>query len=642
MAAITDVIQSIYTVAKLIHDQVQLAKANNEQCKTLLARIDIVTQYVEPLKKMKAADVEQYRKGLESLFACLKECAEFVEKHTNTKSWFKQVIKAGTASDKFKELNEELQKSVNLLNLGLTAQQITDHKKDKKDQADDFRHINQKQDEIIALNLEAIKALQNLQMHQDDQHAILANQLKSLQAQLTAVLDEKREKSKPRLSPKLVAPYYEIEFKSKIGEGTFGKVFSGKWHGTEVAIKEIEFEAGEEKATDMLVREAEILSDLHHPNVVQLLAVCLEPARYCLVMALMKNGSLESYLEKNTLSLHMKQQLILDIATALNYLHSRNTLHRDLKSANILVNESGRAMISDFGLSKAENVKSIQKHSEGVAWQAPECFQHPFTYTAKADVYSFGMLMWEIMTGKKPYQQYKGFRRDIDIIAHVKKGSAEDIGNEIPECYADIIRACWNSNPTKRPEMSVVIEKLEEAQKLTLATIPAPSTVEAVKGDGEKEYNEGCEAESKKDMPTALAKYQASFDCGYFKAGTNLSTFSLKGNLVKKNRQHAIELLLDSAKKGHGRAMLNVAILYEESIKNKQDGTPLDEESIKHKNDALYWYDQCIKWHETVAHLGSETDQRMAIKAKQKYANLSAPTEINKDLEDNLASVQFK
>lgn len=639
MAAITDVIQSIYTVSKLIYTQVQLAKANNEQCKTLSSRINIVMQAIEPLNTMQSTEAEQYRKGLESLLDCLEKCSQFVEKHMNTASWFKQVLKAGTASDKFKELNEELQKAVNLLNLSLTAKQIIDHNKDKEDQANDFRDINQKQDNIIQLNMTAIKALQQLQMQQEDQHDILVNQLQSIKIQLSSVLDEKHEKSKPRLSPKLIAPYYEIEFKTKIGNGSYGKVFSGKWHGIEVAIKEIEFDVGEEKATDMLVREAEIMSDLHHPNVAQLLAVCLEPARYCLVMALMKNGSLESYLEKNVLPLEKKGQLISDIATALNYLHSRNTLHRDLKSANILINEFGRAMISDFSLSKSENVKSIRKRSEGVAWQAPECFQHPFTYTDKADVYSFGMIMWEILTGKKPYQQYTGFKRDMNIIAHVKNGSAEIIGNDIPESYANIIRACWEPNPMKRPEMSVIIERLEAVQK----QMPMPLTpiiTTAANDDGEKEYNEGCEAEEKKNMSAALAKYQSSYAHGYYKAGTNLATFALKGILVNKNKERAIELLLDSARKGHGRAMLNVALLFEESIKYKQDGTPLDAKSTQYKDDALYWYDKCIQWYETVKHSATESDNRIVIKAREKYAKLSVSTEINSELEGNLASLR--
>ncbi len=146
---ILEIIESIYSIAKKVRNRSKLVKANMAQCNTLADRVDIVVAAVNNLEKI--PNNEQYKPGLEAFEVCLKECLEFVDEYTKEKSWFKKILKAGTAKEKFEDLNDQLQKAIPQLSLGLNAQQIINREQDKKDQEKDQAYNNQQQEEILFL-----------------------------------------------------------------------------------------------------------------------------------------------------------------------------------------------------------------------------------------------------------------------------------------------------------------------------------------------------------------------------------------------------------------------------------------------------------------------------------------------------------
>ncbi len=566
---ILEIIESIYSIAKKVRNRSKLVKANMAQCNTLADRVDIVIAAVNNLEK--AANKEQYEPGLIAFELCLKECLEFVDEYAKEKSWFKKILKAGTAKEKFEDLNEQLQKAIQQLSLGLNAQAIINHEQDRKDQEKDQAFNNQQQELIIRLNQEANKGIQKLQVQQAEGNAILFNQMKSMQAQLARFNIQAKEK--PIIDAYLTTPYYELAFDQELAKGSFGKIYLGKWCEQRVAIKTIE--GGLSNAEmDQFVREVQIMSRLRSPNIVELYGACLERERPCLIMQYMEQGSLYLVLGQKKLTVLEQKKIALDIAKGLWYLHSKEVSHRDLKSANILLDNDGHAKIADFGLSKtgSKSIQSIHESSSALEWQAPECLAQNAPYSPEADIYSYGMILWEIVTNKRPYAQYSSSKRDAEIVEHVLKGQRETIPKDTPAPLVELIQACWSPNPKQRPHLKKIIEVLESYQP------EEKLSPEAI-------YQKGVQFEQAGKLIEAYAEYQKSASCGHPKAHTNAGFFLLKGLPgLKPDKPAAFQHFLQSANSGHVRGMMNLAIMLE-----KGDGVD------KSPEQALHWYEQAAK-----------------------------------------------
>ncbi|XP_058095061.1 uncharacterized protein LOC131240683 isoform X2 [Magnolia sinica] len=211
----------------------------------------------------------------------------------------------------------------------------------------------------------------------------------------------------------------DLEELRELGSGTFGTVYHGKWRGTDVAIKRIKKScfAGrsseQERLTKDFWREAQILSKLHHPNVVAFYGVVPDGAGGTLatVTEFMVNGSLRHVLLRKDRLLDRRKRLIIamDAAFGMEYLHSKNIVHFDLKCDNLLVNmrDAQRPIckVGDFGLSRIKRNTLVSGGVRGtLPWMAPELLNGSSSRVSeKVDVFSFGIAMWEILTGEEPY-----------------------------------------------------------------------------------------------------------------------------------------------------------------------------------------------------------------------------------------------
>lgn len=630
---ITDILQNLFSVAKKIYEQVELAKANQAQCQLLKTRIEIVMNAIKDLDKMKESD--HYKSGLEALEKCLHEALNLIHAFAKSKSWFKKVMKASTADEKFKTINEQLQKCMHDLNLGMVAQQIVNREQDVKAQQKDFDYIQKNQDLILKLNQEAKKDLGLIKLQQQEHAIIMVKQFASMQAKLNGL-----NKPKSNIDPHFQIPYFQLRFEKKLGIGSFGKVYSGLYRKQKVAIKMIERNL-EKDQHELFIREVQIMSRLHSPHIVQLYGACIEPDSLCLVMECMEQGSLDTFLAKGALEPNQQKEIALSIARGLDYIHSKNMIHCDLKSANILLSEKGIAKIADFGLSRVgtQSIIGITQKSQAIEWQAPECLTVNPKFTPASDIYAFGMIMWEIVTGSKPFADVKT-EREKYILEMASKGQRETLPLDVDPCYRDLIEACWQTNPSKRPSLETVIERLEayqpaqinkvkiavqdktpfspifdkltevkrnaEAIKATEVVLEPSSnaalrfgtfspkfgspslkqtnsdneTVQSPKEEGEKYYQRGLEAEKAKNCASAFRNYQAAVKLGHPKAHTNLGFFYLQGlGCLQKDLGKAHELFLKAAEAGHTRAMINLASMYKHGKGVSKDET-----------QALEWY----------------------------------------------------
>jgi len=147
------------------------------------------------------------------------------------------------------------------------------------------------------------------------------------------------------------------------------------------------------------------------------------------------------------------------IARCMQYLHSRNIIHRDLKSLNLLINQRFEIKICDFGLSRVIDKNQPMTSNIGtVAWIAPEIFSNKKLYTEKADVYSFAIIMWELLTRQMPFAEAEAFT--IPVL--VTKGKRPTLPKKVPKDYGKLMEKCWHQKGEKRPSFDEIVVKLDE------------------------------------------------------------------------------------------------------------------------------------------------------------------------------------
>ncbi|CAL9074183.1 unnamed protein product [Musa textilis] len=265
----------------------------------------------------------------------------------------------------------------------------------------------------------------------------------------------------------------DLEELHELGSGTFGTVYHGKWRGTDVAIKRIKKScfAGrsseQERLSNDFWREAQILSKLHHPNVVAFYGVVPDGAGGTLatVTEFMVNGSLRHVLLRKDSALDHRKKLIItmDAAFGMEYLHSKNIVHFDLKCDNLLVNlrdlQRPICKVGDFGLSRIKRNTLVSGGVRGtLPWMAPELLNGSSSRVSeKVDVFSFGIVMWEILTGAEPYA-------NMHCGAIIGGILNNKLRPPIPErCESEwrkLMEQCWSLDPVARPSFSEITDRL--------------------------------------------------------------------------------------------------------------------------------------------------------------------------------------
>lgn len=203
----------------------------------------------------------------------------------------------------------------------------------------------------------------------------------------------------------------ELELKKQIGKGSFGVVKLALWRGTDVAVKILHTRNNVAINTSEFDTEMNIISKLHHPNILQFLGSCASQNPYIIVMEHMSKGSLYEHISgiyDKALTYNMKINIVKDIAKGLAYLHNRKPqciIHRDLKPSNILLTVSYKAKISDFGISclqaKSNEIYKMTGETGTYRFMAPEVMKHS-SYSTKVDIWSFGMVIYNIFV-ENPY-----------------------------------------------------------------------------------------------------------------------------------------------------------------------------------------------------------------------------------------------
>ncbi|WOG91458.1 hypothetical protein DCAR_0310707 [Daucus carota subsp. sativus] len=266
----------------------------------------------------------------------------------------------------------------------------------------------------------------------------------------------------------------DLEELQELGSGTYGTVYHGKWRGTDVAIKRIKKScfAGrsseQERLSKDFWREAQILSKLHHPNVVAFYGVVPDGPEVTLatVTEFMVNGSLRHVLLRKDRALDRRKKLMIarDAAFGMEYLHMKNIVHFDLKCDNLLVNlgdpKRPICKVGDFGLSRIKRNTLVSGGVRGtLPWMAPELLNGSSSRVSeKVDVYSFGIAMWEILTGEEPYAN---MHCGAIIGGIVNNTLRPPIPKRCDAEWRRLMEECWSPDPSSRPSFTEIANRLQ-------------------------------------------------------------------------------------------------------------------------------------------------------------------------------------
>ncbi len=266
----------------------------------------------------------------------------------------------------------------------------------------------------------------------------------------------------PRIS------WQSIQLGDLIGNGSFGDVYRGLHGGRDVAVKVLQIKTLPAHLAQDFDNETRIMWQCKFDNILDLYGICTEPGHYSIVMENMSRGSLSQFLRdpQQEISKKLLWQIAIDTAEGLAYLHAKDILHRDLKSNNILLNEKYCAKISDFGLSKLKleikstSTTSTARQTGTIRWRAPELFKRGAIASKASDIYSYGMVLWELVTRKLPFNDAAD---ETTVMGWIKDGEQENIPDDCPQEWKEIITSCWSA-PENRPQAKEIVSKLKQAQ----------------------------------------------------------------------------------------------------------------------------------------------------------------------------------
>ncbi|EHB11574.1 Mitogen-activated protein kinase kinase kinase 9, partial [Heterocephalus glaber] len=278
--------------------------------------------------------------------------------------------------------------------------------------------------------------------------------------------------------------FVELTLEEIIGIGGFGKVYRAFWIGDEVAVKAARYDPDEDisQTIENVRQEAKLFAMLKHPNIIALRGVCLKEPNLCLVMEFARGGPLNRVLSGKRIPPDILVNWAVQIARGMNYLHDEAIvpiIHRDLKSSNILILQkvengdlSNKILkITDFGLAREWHRTTKMSAAGTYAWMAPEVIRSSM-FSKGSDVWSYGVLLWELLTGEVPFRGIDGLAVAYGVAMNKL---ALPIPSTCPEPFAKLMEDCWNPDPHLRPSFTSILDQLTTIEESGFFEMPKDS-----------------------------------------------------------------------------------------------------------------------------------------------------------------------
>mmetsp|Transcript_20214 Transcript_20214/g.47159 ORF Transcript_20214/g.47159 Transcript_20214/m.47159 type:complete len:293 (+) Transcript_20214:138-1016(+) len=272
----------------------------------------------------------------------------------------------------------------------------------------------------------------------------------------------------------------DLVYHEEVGSGCTADVWRGSWKGSEVAIKRINWDKSTmgKKEQRAFEREVAIMPKVNHENLVNFIGISSMQKPLLIITEFCAGGCVFDLLhtDEGDLSQVQQHKMCMDVALAMNYLHSFDPqiIHRDLKSLNLLLSKRitntsdiPLVKVSDFGLSRMKDTPQWGKLTMAAGtchWMAPEVFVGT-NYDVKVDVYSYAMIIFEIICREIPFEDEEPASVG-KLAVKGQRPELEAVPPDIPDLWRDLMIACWAHDPESRPAFSTIVATLREVGKL--------------------------------------------------------------------------------------------------------------------------------------------------------------------------------
>lgn len=458
-----DVIDPILSIASEIYSLVEKVMANKKRCRRVVERVKALAELVQSVRQrdkvLASAEVD---KALRELSITLKSAKVLIEKYTQS-SWVKRVVKSGSHMDDFNTVNDRLNDAFQILSGALQVEQSNMLRKlfDMSSR--------QRQDEVDG--------------REDDAEikTVLLDYMQKQEANIAAMLREFEElkvmMNKPSATKEVIRMINPEELKYNFPQKPFmttstSEVYKGEYRGFTVAIKRFidPFDTSLRKIRSIFEKEVETMRRFESPNILRMFGICIKNEEgpnpeFLIIMEYCEKGSLRQVLDSDcNLSWTRKARICLDAAQGLYRLHQTETkskVHGCINSSKFLVAEGYRVKLGGFELAKTET--SLKKSSKDKVIRSL-CYSSPqmlgninYIYSKECEVYSFGIILWEIATRRNPFE---GCSNEEISQKVCKEQYIEPLPEDCPEALGELINACRAYEDFHRPSAGVLVDKL--------------------------------------------------------------------------------------------------------------------------------------------------------------------------------------
>lgn len=562
------IIQDILNIAKAVYQQVRLVQKNQGELASLVRTIELVVNSLDGV-----AELPNNRQFIDTLLLfqqCLQETREFISEILKTSN-IERFAFAQTQKEKIARFKTRILELIPLLNTGLTAQQLMDNQQDRKHQRKDREAWLARQEDFYQRFRE--EQLEEVRLGRSELESIVRRQLASFERRISLHIDGEKI---PQLLGEFEVNICDLKFEYKHRDSDLGALYHGSWNDQKVTIKWIDG-IHTEAEREHFIREVKILRQLNNEHIISFYGAAIESAGMCLLMDEMEKGDLSQVLLE--LSLEESLFMLKSLAQGLEYLHRNNIAHGAIRPDSVAINQSNQAKWMNFGLVQTSMISltNLSKVEQAAHWQAPEVWQRHSQQTTASDIYSFGLLLWTVLTKRFPYTAKISDER---MKRRISTGFREDIPIELPESIRTLVSDCWQNDARKRPSMANVVARLQPIAISDFASRSSSPT-------GEELYQQALKAQENNDDPEALRLYTLSSQKSCIPAMANLGLFKLQGKGgISRNKAEGLAYIEQAAQARHVRSMVNLGRIYANG--DTEDG-------CMNYPKALYWFREVLK-----------------------------------------------
>ncbi|XP_028288043.1 mixed lineage kinase domain-like protein [Parambassis ranga] len=466
-----DFIDPILSIASEIYKLVENVKANKKRCHRVSQRVRGLEELVRSIQQRKKTQTSaEVEKALRELCITLESAQELIKKYTAA-NWLERILKSGNQEDEFSSVNERLNDAFQVLSGALQVEhgnalhklfeQTSKEKEDEVDGRDDDAELKKLLLEYMTVQQEKTDAM----LRQFDQ----------LRVSVEKVVDTL---NKPSVTSEAIREIKLSEIKYNPLDGPFMKtssseVYKGEYHGFPVAIKRYidPLNTNAEEVKSIYRKEIDTMKRFESPNILRMFGICVQHEngpnpQYLVIMEYCEKGSLRQVLDSDCkLSWTRKACMCLDAARGLYRLHQteeKSKVHGCINSSKFLVAEGYRVKLGGFELSKTES--SLRRTTKDKKEIRSLCYSSPNMlsslnniYSKECEIYSFGIVLWEVATRKKPFDDLSN--KEIYQKVYQEKYQ-EELPADCPEALGQLITACRAYDSFHRPSSGVLVDKL--------------------------------------------------------------------------------------------------------------------------------------------------------------------------------------